>query len=915
MRIAFLVFSLDTMGGTERSVVTQANALAEDHEVRLISVTRQAHRAAYDVDPRVRVDYLAHLVPGEAPGLVRRLRVDTAEGAALAQAPSLLVPAHWDSQFSALTDVALERFLPDLQADVLVTVTPGLLAAATQLANGRSGRPGPVIVHQEHRPSSFRVDGAECLRAFAPRADVVAVLTDDMARWLSDHLGPVAPEIVVVPNALPTGHLPRSGLSRPVIMAAGRLVEQKQFAKLIRAFAQVAADIPEWRLRIVGDGPQLGYLRRRAAEYELWDRVELPGATRAIGSEWARAGIAALSSRDEGLPLVLQEAMAAGLPVAAFDCVTGPRDLIEHEVNGLLVAPDSVSGLAVALRSLAQDPDLRHRLGAAASESVRRYTPDLVAAEWVRVFERAIARRDGGRLQRRAREVATAGRVVAGTPEREPAPLTPAQARQEILTLATSTAAGCGRGWFVLPPRGATPPTLVVPIEHRDRFLADLAGSPAPAYLSLVDVGAAGWPERRGPVADLATDLRRGRTQQVTLEPWPTTTVVLSDGAREERGAWLGQGCAVDVRFWDREPAGDLVSPVVNPWALRVPADLAVTERRVEGVTVPVPAFVAGPLVRHVDFPVDVVVTWVDGNDPAWAQRRAARQAQVGGAPSRAAAGAARYRSRDELRYALRSVHLFAPWVRRIHLLTDDQVPAWLDPEHPQIALVDHRDVLPAEALPTFNSHAIETGLARIPGLAEHFVYLNDDTMLGRPVPPELFFTPAGAPAVFPSPHPLGPELPGSPPWMQAGWHNRRLLEDAYGATLTDTMAHAPYPHRRSVYAEAGERFSEQVARTAHAPFRSDDDVSLASSLAQHYGLVTGQAVVGDIASAFVDLGAADLRTRLRDLLDRDRDCFCLGDAHTYGTPPERVAALLTELCEEYFPVAAPWEHHERRGD
>ena len=232
----------------------------------------------------------------------------------------------------------------------------------------------------------------------------------------------------------------------------------------------------------------------------------------------------------------------------------------------------------------------------------------------------------------------------------------------------------------------------------------------------------------------------------------------------------------------------------------------------------------AEPSVHECTFPVDVVYTWVDGDDPVWDQARRDRLAALSGtasetAQTRESSGQARFVSRNELRYSLRSVHLFAPWVRRIHLVTAGQVPDWLDVDHPQVALVDHSAILPADALPTFNSHAIESSLHKVPDLAEHFVYFNDDFFLGRPLRPEAFFSPAGLAAVFLSPNPIGlSDQPDAPPYLKAAWNNRRLLQGAFGRVITDNLAHAPYPHRRSVLEELEARFPEAIARTARSP-------------------------------------------------------------------------------------------------
>ena len=96
---------------------------------------------------------------------------------------------------------------------------------------------------------------------------------------------------------------------------------------------------------------------------------------------------------------------------------------------------------------------------------------------------------------------------------------------------------------------------------------------------------------------------------------------------------------------------------------------------------------------------------------------------------------AARFADHDELRFSLRSLEQFAPWINHVWIVTADQRPRWLTPDHPWVSVVSHRDIFPdPDALPTFNSHAIEACLHRIPGLAEHFLYLNDDMLLGRPV-------------------------------------------------------------------------------------------------------------------------------------------------------------------------------------
>lgn len=155
--------------------------------------------------------------------------------------------------------------------------------------------------------------------------------------------------------------------------------------------------------------------------------------------------------------------------------------------------------------------------------------------------------------------------------------------------------------------------------------------------------------------------------------------------------------------------------------------------------------------------PIDLVYTWVDGNDPEW---RARRNAMSGEPDENGAANCeGRYANHDELKYSLRSVEKYAPWINKIFIVTDRQIPAWLDTENPKIQIVDHSEILPEESRPCFNSTLFEHFLWKIPGLNEHFLYANDDTLLNAAVLPSDFFTTEGLPIIR---------------------HNRRLFREFY---------------------------------------------------------------------------------------------------------------------------------------
>ncbi|MGN0036106.1 MAG: stealth family protein [Bacteroidaceae bacterium] len=134
---------------------------------------------------------------------------------------------------------------------------------------------------------------------------------------------------------------------------------------------------------------------------------------------------------------------------------------------------------------------------------------------------------------------------------------------------------------------------------------------------------------------------------------------------------------------------------------------------------------------------IDLVYLWVDGNDPQWIAKR---NACIGKPTVDSTNCQGRYADNDELKYSLRSVDKYAPWIRKIFIVTDNQVPQWLDTSNPKIRIVDHTEILPPECRPCFNSNVIEHHLHLIPGLSEHFLYANDDMFFNKPVSPETFF-------------------------------------------------------------------------------------------------------------------------------------------------------------------------------
>ena len=151
-------------------------------------------------------------------------------------------------------------------------------------------------------------------------------------------------------------------------------------------------------------------------------------------------------------------------------------------------------------------------------------------------------------------------------------------------------------------------------------------------------------------------------------------------------------------------------------------------------------------MTNHNQADIDLVYLWVDGSDPIW---RAKRNAFIGETENSSSVNCeGRYANNDELKYSMRSIEMYAPWIRKIFIVTDEQTPIWINTSNPKVKIVDLKDILPAECLPCFNSSLIEKFYHRIPDLSEKFLYANDDMFINKNVTPNDFFTSEGLPII-----------------------------------------------------------------------------------------------------------------------------------------------------------------------
>ncbi|MCX4968478.1 glycosyltransferase family 4 protein [Streptomyces sp. NBC_00654] len=392
MHISFLLHNAYGIGGTIRTTFNLARALAEQHDIEIVSVFRHRDAPALGAPPGVTVRHLVDL---------RRKSAAYDGDAAECARPAAVFPRGdtRHKQYSRLTDTRIAAHLRSLAADVVVGTRPGL-----NVHISRQARRGPVRVAQEHLTldsHSYRLR-REIAHRYA-LLDAVTTVTRADAEDYRSRLRLDGVRIEAIPNSVPApAGAPARGDLKWVV-AAGRLHKVKRYDLLLRAFAEVSAVRPDWRLRIYGAGDATGNeqqaLRTLIGELGLGERAVLMGSVHPMEAEWPKGSIAAVTSDRESFGMTIVEAMRCGLPVVATDCPHGPAEIIEDGADGRLVPVGDRAAVTAALLELIDDDGLRRRMGAAALAASERFDPARIAERHESLFTELAAHGSRGRTQ------------------------------------------------------------------------------------------------------------------------------------------------------------------------------------------------------------------------------------------------------------------------------------------------------------------------------------------------------------------------------------------------------------------------------------------------------------------------------------------------------------------------------------
>ena len=372
MRVVYCLDSINRIGGIQRVTVTKANALAgiPGNEVWILIADNSGKRV-YEVSPKVHVIDLD----------INYYSDD------------------WKSRWYVLKGFIVKRRLHRSRLkQELARIKPDVVVSVGQSEKHfLPGIKGPwARVREIHFPKNYRWLAADSLfdrilavggdiydyRFRIHRYDRIVVLTneDRERNWKFGN------KVVVIPNPCEVRDAGVSALEDKRVIAAGRLTSHKNFSSLIRAFRKVADKHPDWRLDIFGEGDEREPLQKHISELSLAGNVSLKGSAGDIIKEMKASSVLALSSRFEGFGLVLIEAMSVGVPVVAYACPCGPKDIVTEGVDGFLVPFGDEDSMAGKLCELIEDERKRRSMGMAALSKAARYNVGEIMRMWMSLF-------------------------------------------------------------------------------------------------------------------------------------------------------------------------------------------------------------------------------------------------------------------------------------------------------------------------------------------------------------------------------------------------------------------------------------------------------------------------------------------------------------------------------------------------
>ncbi|WP_240184442.1 glycosyltransferase family 4 protein [Bacillus sp. H1a] len=366
-----------------RTVVNTANYFAsKNHDVEIISVRRTSAKPMFDIDKKVNITPIFDARRGKLFGKNTPLYQKIIKKI-LMKFPSFFIDKSEDlyHMFNLFVDFKIIAALKKINKGILITTIPSFNILATKFV-----KKDVIKIGQEHLYFAGHAPGLQNkIKKYYKKLDALTCLTDSEINDYEQLLTGSKVDLYKVENATDIPN-ETADLDKKVVIAAGRYAPEKGFDLLIPAFSKVIKKHPDWKLKIFGSGIEEEALREKIFEEKAYNNIFLMQKTNNIIGEMRNASIYALSSRYESFGMVIIEAMSVGVPCVGFAC-TGPREVITHKEDGILVEEGNVEELANSLMMLIESEELRKEYGRNAKKNVERYTFNVVGGKWENILE------------------------------------------------------------------------------------------------------------------------------------------------------------------------------------------------------------------------------------------------------------------------------------------------------------------------------------------------------------------------------------------------------------------------------------------------------------------------------------------------------------------------------------------------
>ena len=379
MKVTFLVFNIFGIGGTVKTTLNLANFLInQGFEVSIVSLKKTRSKSFFHIHPDIQIIYL-YENRSRKLNLIKKVTLKI-----LRKTPSVLF--HKDEEFwkslNILIDFKLLKFLRTLKTDVLITTLPSLNIISSKYAKSNI-----IKIGQEHRSiKEYSEDMKKNIKNNYSGLDYLICLTEEEK---NNYKELKIPGVVIKTIGNPVFHekllSKRVVQKKNTIISAGRLIHQKNFKTLIRAFVKVHKNYPEWNLEIYGKGKAREELLNLIDDLNAKEFININDASDNLQKEIADVKLFALPSYHESFGMVLVESLAVGTPVIAY-ASTGPKSIIQHKFNGLLLQDNDIECWEKGISSIIENPSLLSFMSENSKSNISEYSIERIGNIWIELL-------------------------------------------------------------------------------------------------------------------------------------------------------------------------------------------------------------------------------------------------------------------------------------------------------------------------------------------------------------------------------------------------------------------------------------------------------------------------------------------------------------------------------------------------